>query len=359
MTVKDRRDSFCGKMSACNNLAQYGIPYSLTGLHTVDPSSKAFRKDLKNFAACCRVVRGLRGARIGALGARPSAFNTVRFSEKVLEANGISVDVIDLFDAFGRIGKLNDSDKRVKSKYEDLIKYVTIGEVPEEALLKMAKLGVFMDEWAAENEFDATAVQCWTAMQDYFGIVPCTVMSRLSDSLLPSACEVDITGAIGMLALTCASGKPSALLDWNNNYGDDPDRCVVWHCSNLPRSVFKEAHMSYHEIIAKTIDKDKTFGTCYGQIKAGPFTFARVSTDDLKGRIRAFVGEGEIIDQKLETFGGFGVAHIPKLQSLLRYICKNGFEHHVALNQSEVSRGLHDALSTYLCWEVYLHGQDE
>jgi L-fucose isomerase-like protein len=355
MTIKDRRDSFCGKMSVCNNLMQYGIRYSLTALHTVAPDSDSFREDLRRFAACCRVYRGLHGARLGAVGARPSAFNTVRYSEKILEASAISVETIDLFDVFGRVNKLSDNDREVKEKLALLKKYVSTTGIPEGSLVKMAKFGVFMDAWTAENELDATAVQCWTAMEEYFGVVPCTVMSSLSDRLLPSACEVDITGAVGMLALRHASGRPSALLDWNNNFGEDPDRCVVFHCSNLPKSVFREVKMDYQEIIAGTVGKNNTYGTCVGSIAPGPFSYARVSTDDLNGTIRAYLGEGEIVDDQLETFGGYGVARIPDLQSLLRYICSKGFEHHVAINQSQVAAGVFEALHDYFGWDVYYH----
>ncbi len=105
MTIADRRDSFCGKMSACNNLRQYGIKYTLTTLHTVDPDTESFKADLRRFVNTCRVVRGLRNARIGALGARPAAFNTVRYSEKLFERSGISVETLDLSEIFGRCAR--------------------------------------------------------------------------------------------------------------------------------------------------------------------------------------------------------------------------------------------------------------
>ncbi len=118
MTIASRRDSFCGKMSACNNLRQYGIPYSLTSLHTVSPDSAEFRKDLAWFAAVCRIVNGLRNLRVGSIGARPAAFNTVRYSEKLLEAQGISVETIDLSEILGRIARLKDTDTNVEQKLE-------------------------------------------------------------------------------------------------------------------------------------------------------------------------------------------------------------------------------------------------
>ncbi|HEX3878552.1 MAG TPA: fucose isomerase, partial [Bryobacteraceae bacterium] len=147
MTIRDRRDSFCGKMSACNNLMQYGIPYSLTARHTVAPDSDAFRKDLAWFAATCRVARGLRGLRIGAIGARPAAFNTVRYSEKLLEANGISVETIDLSEILGRIARMPDADEAAQAKLAAIKKYVSTDAVPAEALMKMAKLGAVIDGW--------------------------------------------------------------------------------------------------------------------------------------------------------------------------------------------------------------------
>ena len=355
MAIDCRRDSFCGKMSACNNLAQYGIPYSLTTQHTEAPDSALFRRDLEWFAAVCRVANGLRRVRVGAIGARPAAFNTVRYSEKILENHGISVETIDLSEIFGRIERMPDSDEAVAAKLEAIRHYVPTSGVPPAALLKMAKLGAVVERWMREAEVSVSAVQCWTSMEEYFGVVPCTVMSMMSDGLLPSACEVDICGAVGMYALQLASGTPSALLDWNNNYGDDPDKAVCFHCSNLPKSFFEEARMDYQAIIAGTVGIANTFGTCVGRVKAAPMTYCRVSTDDRRGRIASYVGEGRFTDDPLTTFGGFGVVEIPRMQALLRYICENGFEHHVAANLSSVAGAVAEAGSRYLGWDVYRH----
>src|SRR5580658_5966418 len=239
MTITDRRDSFCGKMSACNNLTQYGIPYSLTKLHTEAPDSAEFAKDLEWFAGVCRVVRGLRNLRIGAIGARPTAFNTVRYSEKLLEASGISVETLDLSEVLGRIGRMKDTDEAAVLKLQSIQKYVTTTDIPRAALLKMAKLGVVIDQWMKSTDLQISAVQCWTSLEENLGVVPCTVMSMMSDSLLSSACEVDVCGVLGMHALQLASETPSALLDWNNNYGNDPNKAVCFHCSNLPKHFFK------------------------------------------------------------------------------------------------------------------------
>ncbi|MFM7173132.1 MAG: L-fucose/L-arabinose isomerase family protein [Caldilinea sp.] len=371
MTVADRRDSFCGKMSACNNLRQYGIRYSLTRLHTVDPESAAFRQDLERFAGICRIVRGFKNARIGVIGARPTAFNTVRFSEKLLERSGISVETLDLSEVLGRIDRLDSAASSVKGKLDQIGGYIQTAGVPAASLLRMAKFGVVVDEWMAETELTASAIQCWTAMEEYYGVVPCTLMSIMSDGLLPSACETDIAGTVAMMALAYASGKPSAIVDWNNNYGDDPDKAIIFHCSNLPKSIFVEAGdvqasggviraddiavMDYQEIIAGTVGKDNTFGTVVGRVKADPFTYLRVSTDDSNGRIVAYVGEGTLTNDPLKTFGGYGVVQIPNMQKLLNYICENGFEHHVAMNLSQSAASVHEALAKYLGWSTYWH----
>ena len=364
MTIKDRRDSFCGKMSACNNLRQYGIPYTLTSLHTMDPESENFRSDLNKFVATCRVVRGLKGARIGALGARPAAFNTVRYSEKLLENAGISIETLDLSEAFGRVDRLADDDPAVTAKLEAVQGYVPTKGIPAESLLKMAKMGVVIDGWMAEQKLVASAIQCWTSMQEFFGIVPCTLMSLMSNSLVPSACETDIVGAVAMYALALASGQPSAIVDWNNNYGDDPNKGVIFHCSNLPGDIFVKQGaldpkdipvMDYQEIIAGTVGKENTYGTVVGRVKASPFTYLRVSTDDFNGKIKAYLGQGKLTDDPLKTFGGYGVVDVPNLQGLLSYICNHGFEHHVSLNLSEVADAVYEALTKYLGWEVYYH----
>jgi len=355
MTITDRRDSFCGKMSACNNLSQYGIPYSLTTRHTEAPDSPCFAHDLDWFAAVCRVVRGLRRLRIGAIGARPAAFNTVRYSEKILEAAGISVEPVDLSEILGRIARMGDQDPAAVAKLEAIRRYVPADSVPAEPLLKMAKLGAVVDEWMAQTEVSISAVQCWTSLEENFGVVPCTVMSMMSERLMSSACEVDICGVIGMHALQLASGTPSALLDWNNNYGEDPDKAVCFHCSNLPKHFFKESRMDFQQIIAGTVGRDNTYGTCVGRVKSGPMSFARFSTNDREGSIQGYVGEGEFTDDPLETFGGAGVVRIPRLQELLRYICERGFEHHVAANLASVAAAVQEAATRYLGWSVYRH----
>jgi L-fucose isomerase-like protein len=359
MDVASRRDSFCGKISVCNNLQQYRIPFSLTEKHVVHPSDESFKNDLRKFFSVCRVVKGVRKARLGAIGARPSAFNTVRYSEKVLEAAGISVSTIDLSDVFGQVSKLADDDLRVRQRLEEIHAYAEAGATPSESLLRMAKLAVVVSDWVASNELDAIAVQCWTSIQQNYGINPCTVMSMMSDKMIPSACEVDITGALSMYALQLASNTPSALVDWNNNYGGDPNKCVLFHCGNWARSFVAEAKISTAPILGTTVGVKNTYGAMEGRASSGPLTYGRITTEDTSGQIRAYVGEGRFTDDELKTFGMRAVVEVPKLEKLMRRICKRGFEHHAAMTRSHTAGALAEAFGTYLNWDVYYHERPE
>lgn len=353
--LESRRDAFCGKISVCNNLSQYGYPFSLTSLHTTHPTSDSFKKDLLKFISVCRVVKGLRSARLGAIGARPGAFNTVRYSEKILQASGITVTTVDLSEILGNSRQLSDDSPSVKAKLEEIHAYAKHDTVPSPAMVRMAKLGVVISDWMQTNDLQATALQCWTSLQKNYGINACTLMSMMSNQLMPSACETDITGVVSMYALQLASDFPGALVDWNNNYANDPDRCVLFHCGNWAKSFVPNIEIKTAPILGTTIGEENTYGAMSGRAAAGPMTFARVSTDDTNGIIRTYTGEGELTNDPLDTFGHRAVVHTPNLQKLLAYMCKNGFEHHVAMTMGHVANALDEAFTNYMGWDNYNH----
>lgn len=347
-----RRDAFCGKISLCNNLAQYGIPFTNTSLHVEAPESLEFKKDLENFLAVCRVVRGLRGLRLGAVGARPAAFNTVRFSEKLLEKYGISVETVDLSEIIAQAQALDGQQALVKRELACLEETFQPHGVPAPALEKMAKLSVALKAWIDQTRVQAIALQCWTAIEQIYGVVPCAVMSLLSEAGVPSACEVDVMGALSMYVLQLVAQSPAALMDWNNNFGADPDKMILFHCSNFPRSFFARCAMSYQHIIAGTVGKENTYGTVVGKVAPGPATFLRLSTRDTKGEIIGIVAEGQFTEDEVETFGGYGVVKIPNLQKFLHTLVTHGFEHHVAVVKASKSLAVKEALTNYLGWRV-------
>lgn len=355
----DRRDAFCGKISVCNNLVQAGIRFSLTQQHTVRPTTESFANDLRKFVQVCRVVKGLSGVRLGAVGARPGAFNTVRYSEKILERNGISVTTVDLSEFLGIANRMTGEESEVTSKIEEIEAYANATQVPRESMVHMAKLGVILSNWMKANALDATAIQCWTSMQQNFGCNVCTIMSMMSESFMPSACEVDVTGVLTMYAMQLAGDSPSALVDWNNNYADDPNKCVLFHCGNWAKSFLHEIKIATAPILGTIVGEQNTYGALAGRTPSGPLTYGRLTTDDVHGRIRAYVGEGTLTDDVLNTFGNRAVAQVPDLQRLMRYVCHHGFEHHVVMNQSHTAAALAEAFVNYLGWEVYHHGAEQ
>jgi L-fucose isomerase-like protein len=354
-----RRDAFCGKISVCNNLAQAGIKFSLTRQHVVHPGDASFEADLERFLGVCRVVNGLHGLRLGAVGARPGAFNTVRYSEKILERQGISVTTADLSELLGRAERLGADDAGVAAKLEAIAHYAPAPGVPSDKLLKMARLGVVLEDWMREQAVQATAIQCWTSLQLNYGCNVCTLMSMMSERFLPSACEVDVTGALTMVAMQLAAGSPAALVDWNNNYADDPDKCVLFHCGNWAKSFAPDLTIANAPILGSTLGVENTYGAMAGRTPAGPLTYGRLTTDDNGGVVRAYVGEGSLTNDALDTFGTRAVAYVPKLQRLLRHVCTQGFEHHVVMTLSHTAAVLEEALGNYLGWDVHYHLRPE
>ena len=345
MRVGKRRDSFCGKLSVCSNLNQYGIRFTLTKTHTCSVKGEEFKSEVAKFVALCRVVNGLRGARLGAIGARPADFNTVRYSEKILERAGVSVEPLDLSEIIGRVNAMR-TDEVVTQRVEMIKKYVNTTGIPSESLERIAKLAIVVERWVQANDLDAVAFQCWSAIEEYLHVAPCTAMSIMSSGLIPAACEVDVTGSLTMLALQLASGTSALILDWNNNYGDDPNKAVAFHCSNLAAEWLINPQMKSH--FAETFKPGTAYGPIYGRIAPGPVTYARISTSDTAGSLTCYVGEGKFTEDPLDTFGGYGVIEIPGLQQLLRKICVNGFEHHFAVTRGNVAGVLQEAFGNYL-----------
>ena len=355
--LRSRRDSFCGKLSVCNNLYQYGIDFTDTTTHTSDIASDEFAADLDRFARVCRTVKGLKNARIGSIGARTGAFQTVRYSEKILQASGVTVVTVDLSEILGAAQAVNEDSPEVKAQLEKIAAYGRIpAHIKRENIVKQAKLSIAVNRWIEENECDASAIQCWTSVQDNYGCATCLSMSMLSERLMPSACEVDVAGAISMYALALASGAPPALLDWNNNYGREPNKCVGTHCGNFPKSFLGvEPEISNLDVLGTTIGPEKCFGAVKGKVAPGPMTYFRISTDDLLGKVKGYVGNGTFTADPFAMDGGIAVIDLPRMRDLFTHLCRQGFEHHVAMVRGNHADVVDEAVSRYLKWNVYHH----
>jgi L-fucose isomerase-like protein len=348
-----RRDAFCGKFSIMDVFCQYDVKFTALKPHTTSPTGPAFAANLDHFDRICRVVRGMKNLVVGAIGARTTAFKTVRIDELALQRHGITMETIDLSDVFRRMEALAADGAEVRVKTERLRAYTGWEGVPPTALHNLARMGVVLDQIVAELGLDALALRCWLEIQQQWGVSPCVLLSEMNDRGLAAACEVDVGNAVAMHALRLASGRPAMCLDWNNNYGDQDDKCIVFHCGPVPQSLMSgKGQIADHAILANVLGKGCSWGCNTGRIAPGEFTFASMLTRD--GRLSFYLGEGRFTNDPIaeDFFGCPGVAQIAGLQDVLQTIGYAGHRHHVSVTAGHVAPAVLDAFRGYLGYDV-------
>lgn len=353
MAPDKRRDAFCGKLSVMDVFRQYGLPFTALKPHVADPSSRDFQENIDYFDRLCRVVSGVRDMTIGAIGARTTPFKTVRIDELALQKHGITVETVDMADVIGRVKSLASDEPAVQHKAQRLKQYAAWGETPPAAFDNLARLAVVLDQLIQEMHLDAVAIRCWLELQKQLGISPCVLLGELNERGIAAACEVDVGTAIAMKALHHASGCAAACLDWNNNYGNDDEQCILFHCGPVPRSLMLgQGVVTDHAILANATGPGCGWGCHQGRIRPMPVTFAGLKTED--GYIQVYVGEGRITDDEIppDFFGCAGVLEHEDLQDILLTIGKQGHRHHVALTEGHVAAPLTEALGDYLGFEM-------
>ncbi len=348
-----RRDSFCGKFSVMDVFCQYGLPFTVAKPHTVHPASPAFEANVDFFDRVCRVVHGMRGMVVGAIGARTTAFKTVRTDEVALQRHGITVETFDLSMVFARMTEVHADGGAYKDKAHTLRAIATWDGVPEGAFDGIVRLGVVIDALVEEYAMDAIALRCWIELQQQIHISPCVLLGEMNDRGIPAACEVDIGNAVAMCALAQASDGPPSCLDWNNNYADDADKCILFHCGPVPPSMMTcKGRISDHEILANAVGKGAGYGCNVGRIAPVEFTFGSMTTD--AGRLKFYIGNGAFTSDPIpeDFFGCAGVAHIKGLQDVLLHVGRHGYRHHVSVVPGQVLEPVREAFERYLGYDV-------
>jgi L-fucose isomerase-like protein len=359
MAPEVRRDAFCGKISIMDVFRQYGLKFTALRPHVVSPTSEGFRANVDHFDRVCRVVNGLKGTVVGAIGARTTPFKTVRVDEVTLQRHGITVETLDLSEIIARVGALSADDVAYRDKARVLQEYTSWEGVPAEAFQNIARLGVVLDQVIEEVQMDAIAIRCWTELQTQLGISPCVVLGELNNRGIPAACEVDVANAVMMHALGLASDGPAACLDWNNNYGDDEDKCILFHCGPVPQAMMTDpGRIVDHAILANTVGEGCGYGCHVGRIAPTDLTFGSLLTDE--GQVKCYLGEGKFTGDQIPGafFGCAGVAEIERLQEVLLHIGYGGYRHHVSVTPGKVQAPLQEALGHYLGFEVALPQED-
>lgn len=355
MDFAHRRDAMCGKLAMCNVLRQNRLPYTIFRPYTVHPSSAAFAAQLEQFAGVCRVVHGLKPLSIGAIGARTTAFKTVRCDEIALQNAGVTLETIDLSEVMMRMKSVPQD--RVDQKVQDYLKITVFEGFPQEKLTQIARVGAVVDDLIEEYRLGAVAIRCWNELELLHGIAPCLVLCDLNERGIAAACEVDVSNALMMQAISLAGGKPPMLLDINNNFGEDPDRCILFHCGPVPISLMDGRGMTIeHKMFAKSFGPGSGVGVNKAKIRPGHYTFGSLKTEN--GKICTFVGEGDLTDEALEPefFGSGVVLHSPHAQDLLEYASRNGYRHHLSLTPGGCAGAVREALENYLGYDVHTIG---
>lgn len=350
MDFAHRRDAYCGKFSVTDVFTQAKLPFTVLKPHVVHPSSEKFQENLRDFAAICRVVNGMKRFNLGAIGARTTAFKTTRFDEITLQKYGITVESFDLSELVYKVQNLGLTDE-VKAKMEKLSGYTDCSKCPSEKLETLAKISVVIDEYIRDYNLDAITLRCWNEMEQILRVCPCVLLSELNDRGIPASCEIDLCSAISMRAMALASETSTTVLDWNNNYGDDENKVILFHCGPVAQKLMaKKGTLTYHKMFDKT-DPGSGWGTNEGRIAAFDMTFSNCQTFD--GKIVMYASEGKMIDEPIEKayFGCAGVAEIPNLQDKLITLARGGFKHHTAVGVGHMKEILKEAYTTYLHYD--------
>lgn len=352
MDFKHRRDAFCGKFSVTDVFYQYRIPFTILKPHVVHPLSKQFKENLLEFAAVCKIVKGMKRFTIGCIGARTTAFKTVRFDEVTLQRYGINVESFDLSELIFKVNSKEDDDVKVLKKKNILERYSDFTLVPERNKITLAKISVVIDEYIDEYHLDAITLRCWNEMETILRVCPCVLISELNDRGIVCSCEIDLCSAITMRAMALASGKPTACLDWNNNYGEDENKVILFHCGPVAQTLMDgKGKVTEHKMFAKG-DPGSGWGANEGRIKAFDMTFSNCFTEN--GTLKVYVSEGKFTGEEIEKeyFGCGGVAAIPDLQNKLMKLARNGFKHHTTVAMGHLKKALTEAFTTYLGYEM-------
>ena len=353
MGPASRRDAFCGKLSIMDVFRQVGVKFTALKPHTVRPGTERFRANVDEFDRICQVTNGIKGLIVGAIGARTTPFKTVRIDEVALQRHGVTVETFDMSDVFQRMRAVKTAEVGYTDRASQLRGVATWDGVPERAFENIVRLSVSLDQMIKEANLDAVAIRCWTEIQTQMGISPCVTMGSLNDLGLAAACEVDLGNAVAMKALNLASYEPVGLLDWNNNYYDEDDKCILFHCGVMPAGLMEgKGHITDHSILMSSVGEGNGYGCNQGRIKAMDFTFGSLMTDE--GRVKMYMGEGRFTTDPIPAnfFGVAGVAEIPNLQDVLLHIGTQGHRHHVAVTPGSLRKPLTEALEHYLGFEV-------
>ena len=353
MDFANRSDTMCGKLAMCNVLRQMNVKYTLTKKFCVDPNDEAFKEDLRLFAGVCRVVSGMRSFNVGAIGARTTAFKTVRCDEIAFQSKRVNIETIDLTVVFSLMDSADPL--KIEDKKQELLGAADFSKWPAIKLENLARLGVAIDRLIKEYDLQALAFRCWNELQLRYGIAPCVLMGMLNERGISAACELDVTNAVMMRAISLAADWPVVLLDVNNNFGDDMNKGILFHCGPAPASMMEgKGVIEQHLMFKKSYGDGSGVGLNVGQLIKGDVTVGSFKTEN--GALCAFVTEGRLTEDEIpkEFFGIGAVFQKENVNEMFNYMARNGYRHHVAVTKGNCAEAVKEAFDNYLGYKIDL-----
>ena len=349
MDFAQRRDAFCGKLGLCSVFKQMGFKFTSGKPFVMHPLSDAFNKELTEFKAICNIVKKMRYMRLGVFGARTTAFKSVRFDEGAMERLGCDTESFDFTTVMEKYNEITADCEEAKFFKEKLLATADFSDAADYALDNLARFGATMMWFVKDQKLDAISVRCWSELQHLLHIAPCSLLGIFNSLGIPASCETDASNSIAMMALNAASGTPCGCLDINNNYGDDENKAILFHCGPLPVELMTgPGHIEEHLMFTKTQGENCSWGLNVGHIKPGVVTFAGARTEN--GEVHYYVEKGEVTADEIESayFGTPGVIKVDNLQDKLFSMQEEGFRHHTIITAGDHVREVEEALSKYL-----------
>ena len=340
-----RSDSFCGTLSISSGLHRRNIPFTFVGI--ISPEESAFLRAVEDFARTCSILKGFLGARIGLVGPRPERFETCVFNEvAMINHFGQEVIYVSLGQLFEVMDSIKDDDAQLKAIINEMRAQADTSEVSDKAVLNMARLELALRRIIKEKKLQALALRCWLEIEEVYGISPCYVLGRLTDSGIMVACESDVYGALTMLIQYLASlrSTPPHFIDWTIQHQEKEDVFLAWHCGNAPPSlVRKEAKVKLrpHSILSRVLGPERTQGTGEFQLRPGPVTICRLIEHE--GKFKILITKGEIMESHQSLRGSWSWVKVEDLDKLYRTLVEEGFTHHASMIHGDYVKPIADA----------------
>lgn len=339
-----RSDSFCGTLSISSGLHRRQIPFIFAGI--VFPEEISFKNNIEDFLRVCAILRGFIGVRIGLVGPRPERFETCIFSEDLLmrkfKQRVIPIDLVDIIS----LANSQKNSQAVKKTVKNIKTRADSSSLTPAALQSIASLEYALENFAQEKKLSAMGIQCWTAMQNVYGISPCHAMGRLTERGIMTSCEVDIYGALTMLMQYLASLGETVphFIDWTIRHQEKENVFLAWHCGNAPPSLAcqgSDIALKYHSILGPSLGIDRSMGTAEFQLAPGTVTLSRLQEQD--GKFKMLIAEGKIVASQQQLRGSWSWVEVPQLNKLYTTLVKEGFTHHASLIHGNCSSALVNA----------------